>query len=299
LPGTAFAAVLGAAITCVAVGATLAHGIYEERLARASEQIAASPKDPEPLIRRQVLRREHGDFAGALSDLEAAAVLSPGRPGLDALRGRLALESGHPERAVVPLERALLEHPEDPESRLSLARALLAVGRPLDAAGHYSLAIEQAPVKLPAHYLERARALRAAGPEYRDRALEGLDEGMTRLGTLVSLANLAIILEVERGRFDAALARLDALAAASPRKESFRGRRAEILEQAGRSGEARAEWTRALAEIEDLSLHQRQTTAMTQLATRARGAIDRLESDSEASASEESRSEELPSEELE
>jgi predicted Zn-dependent protease len=277
-PRTVLAVVFGVSIVWMVSGVALAHGTYQDRFDRASERIAASPMDPEPLIRRHVLRREHGDFTGALSDLEAAATLSPGWPGLDALRGRLALESGQPEVAIAPLERALLERPEDAESRLSLARALVAVGRPLDAAGHYSLAIDQAPVKLPTHYLESARALRSAGPEHSDRALEVLDEGMIRLGTLAALANFAIALEIESGRFDAALARLDALSAASPRKETLRGRRAEILEQAGRFAEARAEWARALAEIQALAPHQRQTPAMTQLATRARGALARLES---------------------
>jgi predicted Zn-dependent protease len=277
-PRAVLAFVFGASIVGVVALGAAAHGTYQELVRRASEQIEASPMDPEPMIRRHVLRREHGDFPGALLDLEAAAKLSPGRPGLDALRGRLALESGHSEAAIAPLERALLARPEDPESRLSLARALVAVGRPLDAAGHYALAIDQAPVKLPAHYLECARALRSPGPEYRDRAREARDEGLIRLGTLAALANLAIALEVESGRFDAALDRLDALSTASPRKETLRARRAEILEQAGRSTEARAEWGRALAEIQALAPHQRQTPAMTQLATRAHAALARLES---------------------
>jgi len=276
LPLAIRALALAAAMVCAPAGGALAHDTYSDRLARASAAVATSPGDPEPLIRRHLLRREHGDFAGALADLEAAARLAPARPGLDALRGRVELESGHPERAIAPLRRALALEPEDSEAHLDLARALVAVGRTLEGARQYTLALETAPVKLPGRYLERARALRAAGPEHREEALEGLDEGMARLGNLVSLANLAIALEIEAARYDAALARLDALSAASPRKESFRARRAEILERAGRTEEARAEWAQTLAEIDVLSLHQKRTPAMTQLATRARGALERL-----------------------
>jgi predicted Zn-dependent protease len=271
------ALVLSAALGILAPSAARAHGSYDERLARASERVAASPQDPDPLIRRTLLRREHRDFAGALADLEAAAKLAPGRADLDALRGRVHLESGQPQRAIAPLERAVAKSPEDSEAQLALARTLVAVGRPLEGAAHYSLAIEHAPVALPGSYLERARALRAAGPEHRDRALQGLDEGIDRLGSVVALANLAIALEVEAGRFDLALERLAALAALSPRQETWRAWRAEILEQAGRSAEARAEWTRTLAEIDALSPRHRRTPAMTQLATRVRGALDRLE----------------------
>ena len=52
-----------------------------------------------------------------------------------------------------------------------------------------------------------------------DEALRGLDEGINQLGPVVTLQLLAIDLELRRKSYDAALTRLDLIAAESERKE--------------------------------------------------------------------------------
>jgi predicted negative regulator of RcsB-dependent stress response len=104
---------------------------------------------------------------------------------------------------------------------------------------------------------------------------------MDRLGPVVALAMSAIEIEVDLGRFDSALARVDRLAARSPRQETWLAQRGEILEAAQRREEARASYVRVLTEIEKLPAQRRRTPAMTQLQSRARAGLARLARSSE------------------
>jgi predicted RNA polymerase sigma factor len=73
---------------------------------------------------------------------------------------------------------------------------------------------------------------------------------MARVGHVVSLELPAVDLEVELERWDAALARLDRLAATAPPNPLWIARRGEVLEKAGRGAEAHAEYAKALALID-------------------------------------------------
>jgi tetratricopeptide (TPR) repeat protein len=251
----------------------LAHGDFHVRVAALSTRIEEQPT-ADHYLERSRLYRGHGDLAAALADLERAERLDPTRADLGLHRGRLALAAGRPEEAGVPLERVLAETPDHPEANLALARALADLGRSREAATHYGHAIRAAPVPIPAHYLERADALLAAGEP--GAALSGLDEGLARLGPVAALANRAIEIELAQGRVDAALVRLDRLASLASRQETWLARRAEILEAAGRCAEARAAYAAVLAEVERLPPRRRATPAMRHLESRAREALAQL-----------------------
>ena len=104
---------------------------------------------------------------------------------------------------------------------------------------------------------------------------------MDRLGPVVALAMSAIEIEVDLGRFDSALARVDLLATRSPRQETWLAQRGEILEVAQRPEEAHASYLRVLAEIENLPAQRRRTSAMSRLRSRARDGLARLARSSE------------------
>ena len=266
-------AALVAVAVLVSPAPALAHGAYHARLAAVSARIEKQPC-ADHYLERSAQHREHGDLEAALADLEQAERLDPRRVDLGLHRGRLALAAGRPGEAVAPLEKLLAESPGHPEAHLALARALAELGRSRDAAAHYTRAIEAAPVPIPAQYLERADALLAAGEP--ETALDGLDEGLARLGPVIALATRAIEIERSRGRTDAALVRLERLASVSSRQESWLARRAEILEDAGRRTEARAAYAAALDEMERLPARRRATPAMAELESRARDGLGRL-----------------------
>ena len=250
-----------------------AHGAFDARVAALSARIEEQPS-ADQYLERSALYRGHGDLEAALADLEQAERLDPARADLGLHRGRLALAAARPEEAVAALENLLAGTPDHPEANLALARALVEIGRSRDAAAHYTRAIERAPVPVPAQYLERADALLAAGEP--EAALDGLDEGLARLGPVVALATRAIEIELAQGRAGAALVRLDRLASIASRQETWLARRAEILEDAGRRAEARSAYAAALAEVERLPARRRATPAMAQLESRTRDGLARL-----------------------
>lgn len=102
-------------------------------------------------------------------------------------------------------------------------------------------------------------------------------EGIRQLGPLVLLELPALELDVQLKRYDAALQRVDVLAAHSPRQEEWLRRRGEILELAGRPAEARAAWAAAWAALETLPPHRRQVPAAEQLAATIQAALQRLD----------------------
>ena len=105
------------------------------------------------------------------------------------------------------------------------------------------------------------------------QAIAGIDAAVERLGPIPALQLFAIELDVQQGRIDAALVRLDGLAARSPRKETWLARRGEILAQAGRPDEARTAYVAALAALEALPPAPRQTKAIANLEGQVRSAL--------------------------
>jgi tetratricopeptide (TPR) repeat protein len=116
----------------------------------------------------------------------------------------------------------------------------------------------------------------AEGKEHQSKALEGIEEGIARLGPLVVLQSTALDLEVQLRRYDNALARLDRIASQARRQESWLARRGDILRQAGRPEEAQAAFALALAAIDKLAPAQRNVPAIQDLRTRLRSDLDEL-----------------------
>ncbi|MCP5056482.1 MAG: hypothetical protein GY937_07105 [bacterium] len=229
-------------------------------------------------IRRADLHGLDANWDAALADLDRAAALDPRRRGMDYLRGRVLLDAGRAAEANAALHRFLTANPDHAAGRAARARALLQLDRPLEAAEEFRRATLLQPASSPDDYLGRARALRSAGSEYLGVAITALDEGIAALGPVVGLERLAMEFELEAGRTDAALVRLDRTASGLPRKETWLVRRGEILERAGRRTEAQATFEEARLALGRVPDHRRRTLAMVQLDTRISEAMVRLAS---------------------
>lgn len=252
------------------------HGDLHEQISALDRRIEAAPDRADLHLRRGDLHRAHRDWPAAMNDYDRAAHLDPGLPAVDLARGLTLLDMGSSAAARDALGRFLSRQPAHVEARVGLARSLSALGEPLAAAAEYTRAIERAARPRPEHYLERARALVQAGDVWLDEAVAALDDGARRLGSVPGLEMLAIDLELRRGRTDAALARLERLAAPAARKESWLVRRGDILEHAGRLDEARTAYRQALAAIESLPAPRRGTRASLDVEAQARSGLERL-----------------------
>ncbi|HEX5043734.1 MAG TPA: metallophosphoesterase [Candidatus Polarisedimenticolaceae bacterium] len=240
-----------------------AHPMLDAQLARAEGALAAAPSDPRAWHRVAQLHRwrRHWDEAEAAF---ARARALPGAPSeLDLDLGRMRLEQGRPEDALVPLSRYIAAHPEDPEGWDARGRALEKT-RPEESAAALATALARSASTRPAlpdTYLHWARAAEAAGTPA-SRILAGLDEGAARLQGAIALRMAALDLAERHGLVEEALARLSNLEADAHRKEPWAARRARLLAGAGRTAEAREAWSRVLAVIDTLPPSRQDSPAL-------------------------------------
>jgi len=268
-------------IVCIACGVVVsaaglaaAHGDIHERIAALTKRIAQEPANADLYLKRGELYHAHREWDAALADYARAQELNPRLTDIDLYRGLTYLAAGRLRPAQSALDRFLATRPSHVSALIARARVRVRLGDGLTAADDFSRAI--AVQAQPELYLERARALVGAGNQHVTVALAGLDEGIARLGPLVTLQLYAIDLEMRQRRYDAALARIETLAAQSPRKETWLARKGEILEQAGRRSDARAAYTAALAALNGVPEARRSTRATVELDARVRGALHRL-----------------------
>jgi predicted Zn-dependent protease len=247
-----------------------AHEGLHEQIAAITAKIKRDPKNASLYLQRGELHRLHRDWSRAATDYNRAARLQPGLTIVDLARGKMLFESGRLQRSKLVLDRFLSQQPNHFEGLTTRARVFAKLGSTVDAIKDFTGAIAQSPE--PELYLERAETTVRDGKRL-DEALSGLDEGIKRLGPIVTLQLPAIELELRRQNYEGALSRLDLVAAQSERKETWLVRRGEILRLTGRDEEARAAFNAALVAIESLPPWRRQSKAVTALQVRARSAL--------------------------
>ena len=263
-------------LVAICVGLSLpvqAHEGLHEQIAAITAKIKRDPKNASLYLQRGELHRLHRDWMRAAADYDRAERLQPGLQIVDLARGKMLFDSGKLQRAKLTLDRFLSRQPAHYEGLITRARVLVKLGARSDAAKDFTQALSLASIPEPELYLERANVV-AAGEAQLPDALSGLDEGINKLGPLVTLQLVAIDLELRRKNYDGALVRLDQITAQSQRKEAWLVRRGEILKLAGRDAEARAAFNAALTAIESLPPAHRQSRSVSALELRARSALN-------------------------
>lgn len=221
-----------------------AHPDPSHTLEQLEEHLAVTPDDSVVLRQKAtlLLSTEHPDLA---------------RPIVDHL---LTLHDGQPEDLLLD---ARTRHAENDGSAPAKASALVAacpefapgwsfLARIEEEQGHRGPAIaalrrtlDLSPHPSPTDVLTCAAWLEERG-DY-PAAIAILDQGLARIGVLAGFHQKAIALEIKLGRFDAALHRIDLLAARFRPSVELSSQRAAIFEKAGRYPEAAASYDSALA----------------------------------------------------
>ena len=234
--------------------AACGHGLFDERIATATEAINAEPGNVQPWLQRAGLHSLHGDWAAAEADLRQAEALNPDSPDLHLGWGRLLLAAGRYAEADGRLSQYLDKYPDHALTLQARAEARMKAGRAAEAAADYRRVIALAPHPGPEIYAQCARADAAAGDP--EQALETLDAGIKRLGQLVTLTLAAVEIHLSQQDYAAALKRYDQLLAETPRHPTWLMAQGDILQQADRPGEARERYQAALKALQ--SKHERQ-----------------------------------------
>ncbi len=230
------------ALTGCAIAPLTAHDGVREQIVQLSLRIAQEPGVPELFVRRAELNRQAGEQVAARADVERAVTLGARGVELDLVRARLATDAHRPAEAVTWLSNVLALEPGHLQARLLRGRAYAASGQRADAVRDLTRVLDQSPT--PDVAIERARLLEQS-PADLDAALDSLEEARRRMGPLVTIELEALAVEQRLRRYDAALSRLDAITARSPRKEQWLARRGSLLEEAGRPLDARVAYEAA------------------------------------------------------
>ena len=254
-------------------GPALAHPALPDRIRELSGALSGHPDPAILLFERAELYRRHGHFGEARADYDEALRR---RPDLHEVHvGRALLHGARDEwdEALDAVERYLARKPDDAEATIVRARILERLGRNAEAIAEITRALQRHPRPEPAHYLLRADWIASRGPSFVEEAIRGLDEGQARFGVLATLQLAAIERERERGRFDAALARLERLEPQYDRRESLLAIRGDLLLAMGRFLEAQAAYTEAWEAIAALPDATRASPATRKLTERLREAM--------------------------
>src|SRR3954464_10945281 len=182
-------------ITLILLCSTLAglgHGDMHLQIQEVTKELEKQPRNAPLYLKRAELFRSHGDFDSANADLDRVAVLEPKMEVLPLARGRLYYEVNWPQSAKMALDYFLRAHTNHVEALTLRARCLVKLGQRLDGVRDYTRAIEWAADPQPELYLERAQALNDEGPVHYPEAVKGLEDGMKKMGPLVTLQLYAI-----------------------------------------------------------------------------------------------------------
>ncbi|OYW76020.1 MAG: hypothetical protein B7Z37_10780 [Verrucomicrobia bacterium 12-59-8] len=223
-------------------------------------ELVARPQDSTLYVRRTQLYLEHGEWQAALTDIERAERLGSDTAGLDLLRAQALALGGMNTQAEALLADFLQAHAEHGAAHLAHARVLLKMERFEEALKAYRTSLRRTTDPEPELYLEVGEALIAQ--KHRDEAIEVLELGIARRGNVPALVLKVMEQETAKGLFDAALVRMDVLAQQAPRPEPWMARRAALLQQAGRTAEARTGWTTLRTHILGLPNLERGSHAM-------------------------------------
>jgi predicted Zn-dependent protease len=254
-----------------------AHGDDQLIIDALTEELAKAP-EADLFIRRGELFRHHEEWAKAEADFVSAARLEPKLAIVDFFRARVLLEAGQAVRAQTFIERYVASTPNEAEGWFLRGDVLGALGKHDAGALDYAEGIRRAAHPRPEHYLRRAKFLALAPQPDPARILAGLDEGMAKLGPVISLLEYAITLEMDRKDYDGALARIATAMEHSPRRETWLVRKGDVLLKSGRTTEAVGAYRAALAAIEELPPRYRETVPVEKLARDARTALSQLSS---------------------
>lgn len=247
-------------------GVTSAHGNVHERIHGLDHEIAHHPKDVTLLIKRGQLLLDEGHADDARDDFIKAHKLAPKR--IEALyhlaRAQLMLKQ--PDTALESANKFLQQVTNDAAKVRGLVLTgdiLSASGKPLDAAEAYLRAINHSQEIKPDHVLYAANAFHAAGKT--DRAIEVLNDGIARLGSLHTLNDRVIELEIDQKRYEPALLRVDQMLATHQRVPFLLYKKGLILKALVRTSEAKQTLASALKEIDKLPESRRHTQAIEDL----------------------------------
>lgn len=248
----------------------LAHSDAHERMEYLDAQILSKPGNAELHLRRGRLYIEENHFEEARADLEKTLALAPTQHGARYFLAEALLYGGKAELAELQAQRFIDAHGAQELGALSrgywlLGQARMAQQHPEAAIAAYRTALKVTVEPAPDHYQLFVEACLAVRGKYLDEALRVLDQGLSAGGSVALLQGMALDVELQAGRTDAALQRLESVIAQEKQLPFLYTRKAGILADAGRMAEAGKALASAHGALVAVSGKRRRAKAYTDL----------------------------------
>jgi predicted Zn-dependent protease len=240
-----------------------AHGDVHLQIEQLTTVLKDKPNDALLWHKRGELYRAHHEYAHALADYAQAELLDPGLEVIHLSRGRVMYESGRYADAYRSLSQFLQMAPDHAEALLLRARTRIELGQRHAAELDFAEALANSKDPGPELFIERAQNLSQVGKV--SPALSVLEQGLMRLGGVVTLEDAALNIELRAKRFAQALRRVETMLGRSERKEHLLARKAQILEASGDKVAAQKVRKEALVAIEGLPEIKRKLEATQKL----------------------------------
>lgn len=255
----------------------MAHGDVHQRIYQLSKQIAQYPGKIDLLISRGEMFLLEGHAKEAYEDLATVRRLAPHRHDVLYPFAKSQLLMNQPELALVSIKELIAQADNDAirmRACLLLGDILSATAKHLDAANAYHQAIVLSDPLEPDTVLFAANAFRLAG--YADRALEELDFGMTRLGPLQTLNEMALELEMEKSKYAAALRRIEQMLGNKRSQAFLLYQKGCALQALSRKSEARQAFTETLQAIAELPVSRQNLEPLVKLKSATQVSLQNL-----------------------
>lgn len=225
-----------------------AHPDPRHTLDEIEEHLQEKPGDPELLMRKADLFLQTRQFDAASEIIAKLLETRSNNPDLRLLEIRLLLDQEKAEEAAAKASVLTEAHSRNAEAWRLRALAEEARGRRQEAIVAMGTHMDLAAKPNPGDALLGAGWMAEKGDPA--GAVKILDQCLSKVGCLSGLQQKAIGLEMELGRHDSALRRIDALEARFRPSVDLSLKRAEILEKAERFSDAAAACDSALALLE-------------------------------------------------
>src|SRR5690349_3625086 len=170
-----------------------------EAMESVNRQIAANPQDGRLLVQRGRLQALARKYDQALADMDQANRLTP-LPEIDREKAQVYLTAGWNETGVDYATRHLSKFPQDAEALLIRGRLNAKLGRTAEAGADMGAAIQRMPEPPLDLYMERASVLTTQDGAHLGEALSTLEQGIKRLGNVVTLESAALEIELQQQR---------------------------------------------------------------------------------------------------
>lgn len=253
----------------------LAHEDIEIQIKAVTARIAESPRDATLFHRRGDLRRIHEEWDAALADFERALELDPKLAPAMTGKAAVLLATARADEALPLATRATHLAPDDTHAHLVEARVLAALDQTEKADAAYARALSTLDQPTAEVFLERAEQLRRRGRTFFPRAVDVLQDGIERIGPVVTLAEPLIDLQIASGLPDEALATCDRVLKASGPNPRWLLRRGDLLLLVGKPDEAASTYLSVLDRIAALPERRRRTAAIMELEKSANTGLER------------------------